>query len=137
MARIKNKNTYKIGDIVWWFDQWSCLRHGEIYEMGTETVGKLAPVKYAKIHERDDQERRAGSTGAKLSDCWPSKEACLDAARRKAELETKEYLDSIKTVDDLVRFMYHADINSEFPNCEAKTAIQAKAKELLGIELTD
>ncbi len=54
MAKIENKNTYKIGDIVWWFDAYNCLRHGEIYEMGTETIGKLAPVEYAKIHELDE-----------------------------------------------------------------------------------
>ena len=39
MVKIENKNSFKIGDKVWWFDSWGTLRWGIIYIQDTGRQG--------------------------------------------------------------------------------------------------
>lgn len=129
-----NNNTYKVGDKVWWFDSWDNMRWGTIYEIRTEKQGALSPVKMALIYENG---RKGSNTGARLEECWPTREQCLVAKKNKEQKHYKECLDYIKTVEDLVRFMYNTDLTSEFRDCVAAKAVTEKAKELLGIDLEE
>lgn len=125
MVKVENNNRYNVGDKVWWFDAWDTLRWGMIYEFKGDMAG---------IHE----EGKAGiQTGAHLADCWPTKEECLDAANRRAELQKDEYRKEIKDVGGLVKFLFGHDTTSEFRDYEAVAVAKEKAAELLGLELED
>lgn len=116
---------FKIGDMVWWFDAWDTLRWGVIYELKTG---------YALIHEEG---RKGVETGAKLSRCHQSKQECLDASKRRIDATKQAYMDEIKDVKDLVRFLFDHDTHSEFRDYEAIEVAKIKAKELLDMDLED
>lgn len=90
MIKIKNPNEYKVNDTVWWFDAYGTLRKGVIYEIGDT---------HALIYEDG---KKGVKTGAKLSDCWPTKDACLAAENQRSALQRTAYKESIRTVSDLV-----------------------------------
>ncbi len=123
MAKIENKNVYVIGDKVWWLDAWNNLRWGIIYDFKEG---------YAAIHEDG---KKGIQTGAKLEDCWPTREACIHAEAERSKLQTEEYKESIKSVEDLVKFLWENDVNSEYRDYDAAKAARIRAKELLNIEL--
>ena len=135
-VKVENSNigAYKIGSRVWWFDAWDNLRWGDIYEIRSEKWGALDSVKIALIHENG---KKGSNTGARLEECWPTKEQCLVAKKTEEQKHYRECLNYIKTVEDLVRFMYSTDLTSEFRDCMAEKAVKEKAKELLGISLED
>lgn len=122
MVRIENKNEYKVGDEVWYFDTWGSLRHGIIEKI----VGDKAATREGK--------RGGISAGSSLWNCWPTKEACLEAENKRWELQKAEYKESIKSVEDLVRFLYDHDINSEYADYEAREVAKECAAEF-GISL--
>lgn len=135
MARIeiKNNNKFKIGDTVWWFDNWGTLRTGEIYDISDEKIRDKVTT-YARIYEDGE---KGVCTGAKLSDCWPTKQACLDADKRRSEAQVKEYKESITDVNDLVKFLFDNDVRSENRDYDARKAAKERARELLGYEITE
>lgn len=122
MIEVRNERQFKAGDKVWWFDAWGNLRWGIIY--GIEDG-------HALIRE----EGKGAKTGAKLGDCWESKEACRRAEARRAKLQTKEYEESITDVESLVRFLFEHDVRSEDRDYDAEAAAKKRARELLGIEI--
>lgn len=121
--KIENNNKYNVGDKVWWFDSWGNLRWGVIYEIKEYM---------AAIHENG---RTGIQTGARLSECWPTKKDCIDADKRRSELRKDMYRKSIKDVRDLVQFMYTHDVSGEDCDYDAETVAKEKALELLGLEL--
>lgn len=126
MVVIENKNTYKIGDNVWWFDAYRNLQNGIIYDYyPTDNFAAIKQGINGGIH-----------TGAKISDCWPTKDECLKAENRRAKAQKQEYKDSINTVEDLIRFLYTHDVQSEYRDYDAKAAVEERAAEL-GISLTN
>lgn len=114
----------KIGDKVWYFDSWDNLRHGEIYDISKA---------YALTKEGKFGGARAG---AKLEDCYPTKEACLKAKEERVAKQKAEYKASIKSIEDLVCFLYHHDVQSEFRDRAADEAAVECAAEF-GIDLGD
>lgn len=125
MVKIENNNKFKVGDHVWYFDYYGNLRDGEIYEI---TDAGMACTREGK---------RGGVTaGTELENCWPSKEACLEAEQKRCKLQVEEYKRSIRSVEDLVRFLWKNDINSECPDYEAKRAAKERAADF-GINLED
>lgn len=76
-VKIENNNKYDVGDAVWWFDSWGNLRCGIIYRIQDDVAG---------IHEEG---KTAIQTGAKLSKCWPSKDACVEAEVRRVKAQRK------------------------------------------------
>lgn len=121
MVEIKNENCseFKIGDKVWWYDSWGTLQNGKISEFKGEYVAIKTGV-HGGI-----------STGAKLSECWPTKEACQNANKRRAAAQKAEYIESIKDVNDLVQFLFDHDVSGEDHDCEAEEAARERAKDLL------
>lgn len=121
MVQIKNENAnkFEIGDEVWWFDAWGNLRNG-------------------KIHARIDKERvlvkTIGTEGVKLCHCWPNKDACLNAERRREKAQKAEYIESVKDVNDLVIFLFEHNVVGEDHDYDAEYAARKIAKELLGID---
>lgn len=125
MVKIENNNRFKIGDTVWWVDPWGNLMWGVIYAIDE---GNVAALIY--------KEGRVGAcSGAKLCDCWPDKETCLAMEKKKSDLQVEEYKAGISNVEDLVRFLYTNDLNSENPDYEARRAAKERAEELMGIRL--
>ena len=125
MANIENNNQYKVGDKVWWFDSWDNLRWGIIYEIVNN---------HALIHENG---KTGIQTGAALVKCWPTKEECLEAERRKDAAQKAEYIEGIKDVKDLVQFLFDHDTTGEFRDYAAIDAAKERAKDLLGFEIKD
>lgn len=122
MIKIVNKNEFKVGDKVWYFDAWGNLQNGVIYEIVDD-------------HAKTKEGLHGGVlAGAKLDKCWPSKEDCLYAENCRAVVQKAEYKESIKSVEDLVRFLYQNDVNSEYRDEEARKAAKERAEEL-GIRL--
>lgn len=123
MVKIENNNVYNIGDTVWWIDSWGTMRWGVVINV-TET--------YLQTY----LEGKNGSImGWKKEECWPTKEELLKAEKRRAMLQKKEYMDSIRSVEDLVCFLYSHDMVSENKDYDAEAAAIEKAKELLGIDI--
>lgn len=123
MVKIENKNSFKIGDKVWWFDSWGTLRWGIIYKIQDNM---------AAIYENG---RKGANTGSRLDNCWPSKDGCLEAERQRAELQVAEYKESIRDVKDLVKFLFEHDVNGEDRDYDARRAAKERAKELLGFDI--
>lgn len=122
MVEIKNENKYNIGDWVWWFDQWGTLRSGTVYGFEDTPRGKAV-----KIHENG---RTGACTGSLMENCWPSRKECLKKEKERSASQVAEYKESIKSVHDLVKFLYEHDINSECCDYDAKKAAEERAAEL-------
>lgn len=135
MVEIKNNNKYEIGDWVWWFDPWDNLKKGIIYGIIEVTYGEdtdnPTQVKHAKIYEDG---HIGSSTGARLSICWPSKEACIEAEKERSKAQVEEYKAGIEDVKDLVKFLFDYDVRSEYRDLDAVKAATEKAVEF-GINL--
>ena len=127
MVQVKNLNQYKIGDQVWWFDQYDNLRNGEIFGIKTDTK----KGDYAEIREE------IGTSGAMLSKCWPTREDCLAAEETRSKQQAIEYAESIKDVNDLVQFLFDHETTGEFREFDAIEAARKRAKDLLGYEIDD
>ena len=130
MATIENNNTYNVGDKVWWFDAYGTMRNGNIYEIRPEEGHNKVPV--ALIYENG---KPGLQTGAMLEDCWPSEQACIEAEQMRAEAQKAEYKESIKDVNDLVKFMFEHDVVSEYKDYDALAAAKERANELLGLDI--
>lgn len=132
MVKIKNDNIYKTGDEVWWFDAWGTLRNGTVVETGTNQCGKLDPVEYVRVHEST-----GGTMGTERDNAWPTKEACLDAEKRRSEAQIKEYENDISSVEDLVRILFENLSCDPDKDYDLEKAAVARAKDLLGIDLAE
>jgi phosphoribosylpyrophosphate synthetase len=118
-----------LNKIVWWVDPYHNLNSGRITE-----ITKRNDTEYAIIH--------AGhfggiQTGAKLSDCYESKQACIDAEKEKSRIRVEQYMNQINTVQDLVKFLFDHDVVSEYKDYDAEKAAKIKALNLLKLDLDD
>lgn len=127
MVKVTNKEygKLKVGDEVWYFNTWGTLCHGII----SEIVNDIAVTKEGKFG--------GASGGAKLEVCWSSERECRQAEERRSKLQKEEYRKEIKSVEDLVKFLFTHDVsNSEVIDWEARDAAKERAKDF-GIELED
>lgn len=131
MAKVQNNNQYQAGDTVWWFDPYENLRNGKITEIKETNQKGVGAIQYATVDLSDNP----GTMNTPLNVCWPTKGECLAADMQERQMQCEEYKAGIHDVKDLVKFLYEADINSEFPDHAARDAANAKAMELLGINL--
>lgn len=122
MVNIENKNEYHIGDWVWWFDSWGTLQKGTIYGFADSPQGRAA-----QIYENG---RKGACRSALLSKCWPSEEECLKKEKERSDAQVAEYKEKIKSVHDLVNFLYKHDVNSKYCDHDAKRAAEERAAEL-------
>ncbi len=123
--------TMKVGDNVWWLDSWQNLQNGTIYDI-RDVVVAGNHVDHAMI----EQGKNGGiKTGAKLADCYATKEECLDAEKRRFEAQKAEYKESIENAEDMVMFMYLHNIHDD-SELDARAAVEERAAEL-GISLNN
>ncbi len=110
-------------DIIWFFDLYNNLCHGTILEIGQDFI---------LVKENYD------SHWMPSEECFPSKEACCKAREEQREKQIAEYEKSIKTVSDLIGFMYTYVVcpAEEYTDWEARAAVERKAMEF-GINLSD
>lgn len=108
---------------VWFFDSYDTLQDGIV-----DSIQLAGGIDYALFRNNG---------GAKCEDCYPSKNACLQAKLEKDNAEVLQIQQSIQTVEDLVRYMYNHTVScaEEYTNWNARKAVAIRAKELLGIEL--
>lgn len=127
MAQVRNENRFNVNDKVWWFDAWGTLRCGVVFAV-VEDKGRT-------FYQTHEENKKGIQTGVEAGKCWPSKDACLEAADRESRLQVAEYKESIKDVNDLLVFLFRHDTTSELRDTDAVKAAQERAMELLGVEL--
>lgn len=126
---IREFRKFKKGDLACFFDSYDNYIEGPIT--------RFIPLDQTKGVPYLEVKGQFGTRMSKIQDCYPSKEACLEAAKKKHDERTAEYCDRIKTVEDLVRFLFDHDTTSEFRDYAAIEAAQTRAIDLLGIQLED
>lgn len=114
---------FKIGSEVWFSDHYDNLIFGHIIDIDNP--------------ERFKVEAGGGTWYVRKSRCHKSREALLSAMQEESDKRVSEMLGSIKSVEDLVRFMYDNTVScaEEYTDWDARRAANAAAKQLLGIDL--
>lgn len=122
-----------IGDIVYFIEHWtdSCHKARVLNINKTHEEG----IVYAELEDLTIP----GETGCKIENVYLSEEECNNAIKAKEDAQKQEYLNSIKSVEDLVRFMYshHVSTCGEYTDWCARSVVREKAKELLNIDLEE
>lgn len=120
--------TFNIGDEVWFIDQYDNLCHGIV-------ENKTYPTTHSETECLRVKER-IGRRDVQAKKCFPTKELCLKAERKRHDDAVKAYLDDMHGKDDLVVFcLTHVVAPAEeYTDWTARDAAVAKAKEL-GIDL--
>lgn len=99
-------------------------------------VSKTTDSSVIDLNLLNDQNEPVGSWKAFRKDIFETKKECEDAIETEVRNQTNAYLDEIKTLEDLIRFMYtHAISNGEYMDYPARQAAKIKAEQLLGIKL--
>lgn len=99
-------------------------------------VSKITDGSIVDLNLLNDQNEAVGSWKAFRKDIFGSKEECENAIKTEVKNQINAYLDEIKTLEDLIRFMYtHAISNGEYTDYPAREAAEIKAEQLLGIKL--
>lgn len=115
----------KIGDTVWYRTICGLTGDGTVTEINIIDEGEYKGTLYAVI---DD----GGIECVKLSDIFSTEEELISDSK-------KRFAESVKNVNDLVRFMYNHMIHSaeeyEYIAGNVRQAVRWRAKELLGIDL--
>lgn len=127
MVEVVSNNTYGKNDTVWWFDQYGTLKNGKVMgasDTGTENFTLLIAV---------GGSYRANDC-AKPSECWPTREECIEAEKQRSRMQRAEFKESIETVTDLVTFLFAHDVTSVFRDADAYAAAAERARELLSID---
>ena len=113
---------FKVGDIVY-FDYFDFIREATIAKI----KGNLADLKWTEC----------GRNTMRLTDLYHTYEECLNAKKLKSKETIQNYKSQIKTVEDLVEFMYDNCVSccEEYTDWDARKAAAERAKQLLNINL--
>lgn len=121
-------NNVKIGQEIWYKTSYVDVNSGIIKEIHTDKGLDCVVVK--GTHET------RGTQGVRLENCYPTKEALLQALQVDFNNKVKTFCESIQTINDLVKFCYDHNMEAEeYTEWEARKAAQIRAKELLNIDL--
>lgn len=128
MINDMQKETLKLGQEVWYMDTYDNLRSG-IAEQYHEKMEN-----YVKIRGTQDN---YGTQYIDIAECHSTKEDALAAAQNKSQERVNKFLQSIKTPEDLVQFMYEHTVShaEEYTDWDARKAASIAAKEIMGIDL--
>lgn len=122
--------TVKIGDMVYGYDSYGNLQSGKVKRINLILKVGLREVPYVIF-----------GTGFCLPEemVFSSKEDCVQDYQNRFEEKVQDYCKSIKSVSDLVSFMFSHCVScaEEYTDWEAREAAYRKAKELLGIDLRE
>lgn len=120
----------KIGDMVYGYDSYGNLQSVKVKRIELILKGGLREVPYVVF-----------GTGFCLPEemVFSSKEDCVQDYQNRFEEKVQDYCKSIKSVPDLVSFMFNHCVScaEEYTDWEAREAAYRKAKELLGIDLRE
>lgn len=124
----------KIGMKIWTMGHWTNLpESGTVTGIGYTGQSKKNGEPYAMI-DWDN----IGSSGALLSDIYPSLKALQQGEKERMDKAVTEMKSKIHDVKDLVTFMYHATLNGEeYTNYDERRVARECAKELLGLDLEE
>lgn len=78
-----------------------------------------------------------GECGCLVGEAYSTKEDCLAAVRGKEQKEIEEYKSQIKTVEDLIRFLFEHPMTGEDTDYEAKAAAIEMAEKLCGVRIEE
>lgn len=118
----------KIGQEVWYSDTYGNVQSGETIRFYEENPD------YVKVKGTRDS---YVTGGVKIKDCYDTKDELLAAMQKNHEEKVVSFCKEIKTVHDLVRFMYDNTVScaEEYTDWDARKAAYIRAKELLGMDL--
>lgn len=121
-------NNVKIGQEIWYKTSYVDVNSGIIKEIHNEKGHGYVIVNGTR--------KTYGTQGVKLENCYPTREALLQALQVDFDNKVKTFCDSIQTINDLVKFCYDHNMSAEeYTEWEARKAAQIRAKELLNIDL--
>lgn len=117
-------NKFKENDMVYFISGWN-----EYPLRGViKTFTMLDNTKYAIISGITI----IGTWTVKLENVYTTEKECMDAIQNKNDAIKQKYMDGIKSIQDLVKFMYG---NMDCENWNEKEVAKIKTKELLNIDL--
>lgn len=119
------RNDWKAGDTCFFIEPWS----GQVHE-GTIVDNNGA---YCKLYDKT----LSGTTHREYDGIFGTHIDAMTIIQKVNQMRKEQFLSEIKTVEDLVQFMYVHQTSGEDPDYEAKAAVVIKAKELLGLDLKD
>lgn len=119
-----------IGDVVWGHDSYGNLQHGEVKDIRKSHLVNGKEMSYVILKE---------GYALRSDYVFLSEEECVKDYQRRFEETVQGYCQDIKSVSDLVCFMYSHCVScaEEYTDWEAREATYRKAKELLGIDLRE
>lgn len=123
-----NQNSYALGKIVYY------EKYDNVYPgMVVPSVSKV-PDGYLKLEGIDGI---YGLQYEQMANCYPSREAVVEASNAKIAAEAADILESIHDVKDLVRYLYDNNVahGEEYTNYAGRAAVHEAAKKFLGIDL--
>lgn len=128
MVYSMNKVDIKVGMEVWYEDTYGTVRSGKVTKFYDEHPD------YVEVKGTRDN---YGTQGVKICECYRTKKQLLAGMAAKSDRRFHKFCDQMKTVEDLVRFMYDTTVScaEEYTDWDARRAAAARAKELLGIDL--
>ena len=118
----------KVGDIVYF------MRWDKTCAEGTITSLFLnAMSDYASVYDNNT----GGTTQHLLSNLYKTRKECLEIIHYYDERDKNSYRSQIKSLEDLIRFMYEHNFRGEDSDLNAKQVAKEKAKAFLEIDLED
>lgn len=123
-----DRTDVKIGQRVWFYMEYAGICSG--------IVEKVMDGPEGRVKVDMDGFKIKAIQNVRLERCYPDEESLREALQREHDEKVWAYCDSIKTVENLVRFCYeHNFCAEEYTDYEAAKAARIRAKELLGLEL--
>ena len=118
----------KKGQKIYFNQTWVGETWGKVIEYRTTEKG----VRYIAV-----QAENGASIGCLPEDAYATADELRKANEVKFEADVKNYMDSIKTLEDLIRFPMNNLVcgAEEYQNYEAREAYRRRAKELTGVDL--
>lgn len=117
-----------IGDVVWGYDSYGNLWHGEVKDIRKSHPVNGKEKSYVILKE---------GYALRSDYVFLSEEECVKDYQRRFEETVQGYCQDIKSVSDLVYFMYFHCVScaEEYTDWQAREAVKRKAKELLNLSL--
>lgn len=123
-----DQNPHAIGKIVYY------EKYDNVYSAMVVPATSKVPDGYLKL---DGIDGNYGSQYEHMKNCYPSREALVEAANAEIAAEAADILESIHDVKDLVRYLYDNNVTpgEEYTNYAGRAAVREAAKKFLGIDL--
>ena len=118
----------KVGDTVYFIDWDDTCTQGVITSLFCHCMSDYASVKDNNV---------GGTRQFQLSRLYSTKDECLEIIQYNSMQTQNEYRKQIKSLNDLIQFMYEHNFQGEDVDYDAKTVVKEKAKQFLEIELED